>query len=657
MTRRRMMDPPPATASSRGKPQQQQLSAVKCLSDMLSQPANRMCAECRTHLADTSTINASFTVEGTEITTGTRSGENTTAGIGNRSSSERESNSSIDKDEDGVEVSLGADQQQRQQQGFTLSSRSGSGRATDLSLAFRGNHELFAPPASLEPTAQISPTANARIHNHLTIEQAIRPPPHGVFLCQACSLAHIKVLNQSVTTIKPIQSGTTWSLSEITAMQRTGGNALNRAVYERYVPPSWEERRPKRGSSLVEREAWVLAKYCALGFMLPDGPLGVGIGSVAYSSKYLGGSNGGLSTSTHSNAGTILPNRLVDYFCVVGASSQLERQSLPNLVRTTKPSEMRFVPEVTDQYPGGRFSDGTRVPAHLSRFVFPEGLRPRPKHLVPKMFTFVLTDEQGTRLYGTALHIYDQSLTIDAFRDVVRKAAAAADGEEGCEGKDVELPAWLLRGDTEHMQDDDDDDEEEDTEVDVSIDSAPECIYFPKCLVLLSHYPFHDTFRAVIKHLYMLSLGESPLPIERFIANFVSEVPLPPQGKIEVRYHLTGFRSLTISRPPENRLPMARFGYRPLFSVLSTGNIMVVIGILLQEGRVALCSKSYALLTPVAEALISFLFPFVYQGIYIPVMPYSMLDILVSSVYVYSVEQSMFCFFQTLLHSSSCLYI
>ena len=36
------------------------VNAVRLLSGLLSQPANRICAECRTHLADTSRIYASF---------------------------------------------------------------------------------------------------------------------------------------------------------------------------------------------------------------------------------------------------------------------------------------------------------------------------------------------------------------------------------------------------------------------------------------------------------------------------------------------------------------------------------------------------------------------------------------------------------------------
>lgn len=52
------------------------------------------------------------------------------------------------------------------------------------------------------------------------------------------------------------------------------------------------------------------------------------------------------------------------------------------------------------------------------------------------------------------------------------------------------------------------------------------------------------------------------------------------------------------------------------------------MGCLLQETRVALLCKHYALLGPVAEALLSLLFPLHWQGMYLPIMPYNMLEIL-----------------------------
>lgn len=50
------------------------------------------------------------------------------------------------------------------------------------------------------------------------------------------------------------------------------------------------------------------------------------------------------------------------------------------------------------------------------------------------------------------------------------------------------------------------------------------------------------------------------------------------------------------------------------------------------EVRICLCSQHHALLTPIAEALLSLLFPLVWQGAYIPVMPLAMVDILEAPV-------------------------
>jgi DENN (AEX-3) domain len=105
-------------------------------------------------------------------------------------------------------------------------------------------------------------------------------------------------------------------------------------------------------------------------------------------------------------------------------------------------------------------------------------------------------------------------------------------------------------------------------------------------------------------------------------------VPLPPPGKVQVKFGFTVNDCWTIERPPENHLPMANFSYRPLFTCLSIPNVLVIMGCLLQEIRIVLVSKHYALLGPVSEALLSLLFPLHWQGMYLPILPYNMLEIL-----------------------------
>lgn len=78
---------------------------------------------------------------------------------------------------------------------------------------------------------------------------------------------------------------------------------------------------------------------------------------------------------------------------------------------------------------------------------------------------------------------------------------------------------------------------------------------------------------------------------------------------------------LCSSSPPSP----ADFGSTPALRSLSLSpSLPWVVG----NSQVALCSSHYALLTPVAEGLVSLLFPFVWQGAYIPVMPFTMRDVL-----------------------------
>jgi DENN (AEX-3) domain len=95
-----------------------------------------------------------------------------------------------------------------------------------------------------------------------------------------------------------------------------------------------------------------------------------------------------------------------------------------------------------------------------------------------------------------------------------------------------------------------------------------------------------------------------------------------------VKFGFTIHDCWTIERPPENQLPLVNFSFQPLFTCLSISNILVVVGCLLQETRVALVSKHYAVLGPAAEALLNLLFPFHWQGMYLPILPYNMLEIL-----------------------------
>ncbi|RHY31237.1 hypothetical protein DYB32_007787 [Aphanomyces invadans] len=89
-------------------------------------------------------------------------------------------------------------------------------------------------------------------------------------------------------------------------------------------------------------------------------------------------------------------------------------------------------------------------------------------------------------------------------------------------------------------------------------------VYSPKCLVVLSQYPFYSTFR--------MFLQQAPLPLERYVANFTAEIPVPPP----VGAHRISRIIL---------LCVARVNFRPLFQMLDLNNVLTVFTCLLLEQK------------------------------------------------------------------------
>lgn len=250
-------------------------------------------------------------------------------------------------------------------------------------------------------------------------------------------------------------------------------------------------------------------------------------------------------------------------------------------------------------------------PEHVPLMVFPEGCAPVFQPKEPEFFALSLTTGTGERLYGGALKIW---VGVDDWDDWYRERLNQAlfKGKE----TGLEQPILVLE---QHKR------------------QRRRVVYLPKCLVLLSHHPFFDLWRTFLLQLYQVQEERKrvnpvlPINMERFIDSFCAKTPLPV-GSPECcwqygLYDTTRYYQSPKAGPPV-RLPLANFSYQPLFACLSISNVLTLWACLLQETRVVFTSKHYALLCPVAEALTSLMFPFQWQGLYLPVLPETMLEVL-----------------------------
>eukprot|EP00554_Chaetoceros_debilis_P015181 CAMPEP_0194122200 /NCGR_PEP_ID=MMETSP0150-20130528/49611_1 /TAXON_ID=122233 /ORGANISM="Chaetoceros debilis, Strain MM31A-1" /LENGTH=1546 /DNA_ID=CAMNT_0038814935 /DNA_START=144 /DNA_END=4781 /DNA_ORIENTATION=+ len=649
-------------------------SARKLLTDFIAtEPSNRSCADCNCLLIDFTKMHASLVI--------------------------------IEPGEWGVDYDDNA---------LNGQVENGLGGDRDLlNTSFVNHHEAFAPPnMTLNTRTNLklgvngdSPITEKRKRRRRVdprdTAKAIQSIAHGVFICQACSIAHRALSRDDIETkdVKKSAKRNTplsgknannvegnkvhiivksvtldqWTQEEVHSILQCGGNAASKNILEHYYHQNKKNaaaglsssgkggsslKRPKGDSSEETRELFVRAKYQALAFVLPNGP-GSKLQWGMHKSNILNDGDmsvqvGGIDKNmTKAEAASeVLPDRLVDCFCIVSSNGIIESKPggsiskgigasriFPDLSQLRSPDELCFTTEMTDCFPS-HYSP----PAHLSKFVFPDGCKPsRNRSSMPTYFTFTLTNENGTKLYGAALHIYDTHMDLGKISDCIQKS-----------GYDGAMPVWLGTkkgskkknggGDGSNIAQyeignginasDSNDSRSSTASTNATKSSSKAAVltgnqhdlfFLPKCLVVLSHYGFFEVWRKFLLQIYHISIVEAPLPIERYICNFVCEVPLPPMGLVGIDLSFANDQHINISRPPANRLPLVNFSFRPLFTCLSTSNIMVIVGCLLQETRVALCSRHYSLLTPCCEALISFLFPFRYSGIYIPIVPTSMI--------------------------------
>lgn len=153
-------------------------------------------------------------------------------------------------------------------------------------------------------------------------------------------------------------------------------------------------------------------------------------------------------------------------------------------------------------------------------------------------------------------------------------------------------------------------------------------IYAPKCIALLSTYPFLLGFRQFLTQLYRLSLTPLHIPIEHWVTNFLLETPLPPLGECVVQYHIADQIISFARAPPNQPFSIHHFPIHYLFECMELENIITLVECVLCERRILLLSNKLSLLTIVGQTLISLIFPFQWQHVFIPLLPKALIDFL-----------------------------
>ncbi len=262
---------------------------------------------------------------------------------------------------------------------------------------------------------------------------------------------------------------------------------------------------------------------------------------------------------------------------------------------TTNESETEyshsFAPKVTARFPSNDHSDHPLNPM-VSQFCFPEGdeVYPTTEYTMPTVHHFVMTNDKGRKVYGTCLTVYEEYHPPKNTPWEQSPIYPTTIGETGIE---------------------------------VSVNTQENQLYIPRCLCILSIWPYVTAFREYLAQLYRLATSTDCMkaPIERYVTNLCMEIPAPPPGSFEVKISILD--SVIRFWSPPAKLPIAYVAlpYQTLFDCLDIENIIHLWYCLTMERKVLLVSSQNSILTVCSEILCSLLYPMKWSHLYVPLLP------------------------------------
>jgi hypothetical protein len=253
--------------------------------------------------------------------------------------------------------------------------------------------------------------------------------------------------------------------------------------------------------------------------------------------------------------------------------------------------DFNFQPKITSRYPLSDHQDNPLNPM-VTQFCHPAGdtVVPTRDYQMPRVHYFVLTNDKGRKIYGTCLTVY----------------------EEYEPSVGVPLHAQHLIHSTSGERD-----------IEITVDNENSTLYLPRCLCILSMWPYMTAFREYLAQIYRLTTSTNcmTVPLERYIMNICMEIPAPPPGAFEVQINILD--SVIRFWSPPAKLPIAYVAlpYQVLFDCLDLDNILHLWYCLTMEQKVLLVSSQYSNLTVCSEILCSLLYPMKWSHLYVPLLP------------------------------------
>lgn len=261
----------------------------------------------------------------------------------------------------------------------------------------------------------------------------------------------------------------------------------------------------------------------------------------------------------------------------------------------TKADVLAYEPAILGRFPPDDY-ENFPLPASVPLFCLPMGATiecwsAKAQHPLPVFSTFILTTSGGEKAYGAAVSFYEE-FPEEKLTDLQLRHL-------GLKNKHIREQYRILK-----------------------------TVHSNKCICLLSRWPFFDAFKKFLSYLYRISItGPYTVPIERHISHFMYDVPYPSPQRPRILVQLN-HEALCLSMPEDSPLPQSGASFITLLKNLGPENCMTILLHVLLEQKILIHSLRPAVLTGVAEAVTTLIFPLHWQCPYIPLCPLGLSGVL-----------------------------
>jgi hypothetical protein len=302
---------------------------------------------------------------------------------------------------------------------------------------------------------------------------------------------------------------------------------------------------------------------------------------------------------------------LIDHACLVGAPARLERADVGALLDDSTWLNTIYQPALLASFS----PHGPTPPASaIAAFCLPSGLPIcvgplAPAKAEPRFSCFVLTQGDGTRLYGHCLTVHEPlSLSVEV--QLTPSSPTSRDDEALAAGVRPTAAVRELAG--------------------TRTAYAPRCL----CLLSLAHYPL--AFKASLLALYKMvastreqGAATLALPVEACLTHLTLNVPRPLPDGPTVRFALgNGTLPLHVDCSPPTQLPFTDYSLCELLARLEPLGLVRLFHAAVLEQQIVVVCDDPELRLAACELILLLLHPLEWAHVYVPTIPDDLLGLL-----------------------------